>query len=790
MIMTSFNRLLLFIALTCSSFAATLGQIDSITVDTNGWNTLIQIYTGGANGTNGTFSNGLGTNNLITGNQKLTITMNSPGYDDTGATQVVAQTLYGTWPVRFPYPNAAYPDTTNISNDIQIREALSQYVTTKDVSLTASIVTNLYAKASAATNQTASGISVVNNSLLSYQKVLANWTWPGWNLISATPYKVRLMAAHSSGQKGRPVRVVRVICTDQHSHTSTNYVTQLAIDSTLAETIPTAEYLHSCDLSSMTALDLIRFDFAAFPWIGDSGAVCDTTDGAYTRPTICYAPQTNRYDPSNGYGYCHALVDVTNGVDATGVAANLVYWATNTTPAAFKTINGALVACKGTNGAAYAPTKHTDPSYSILLLTNGTYAWTGGSGAYGTNGMGWVTITTNSAGGATTAGVIIGSQSGNKGWSGGLTHLQGITITAGSGSGVFSGENEIWFDGCVINNSTSPMVYQDKAWYLTGCTVTKWKDGIVGFSTENAAPALIRNCTITNINAPSISAVVIGNIWYPGTVSSGGVLYDKVAGGNAPYPQPVIIYNNKILYRTNVSQIGLDNGVTMSNTFGAAIIQNVLEGTTAADASPIVGISSDGVTTPHANMLLWCNTVAGNKFNYMYQDTGSTLVWKQQSPLRWELHDQYFIKTDTFTGSGGGNGARWGNWGQVWGVGYEKNVFSNITNMAGVGNFQPEFYGLNNFPYVVTSGSQQPPLCAQQTNSDFVRYVANGAYNGVTAGSGNGNYRLKSDSPAVFMGEADYPLAFDISGQPRGRHDPPGAYCYGTLGKCAGFFAP
>lgn len=784
------KRLLLFLGLCASAFGATLGQIDSITVDTNGWNTLIQIYTGGANGTNGTFSNGLGTNNLVTGNQKLTITMNSPGYDDTGATQVVAQTLYGTWPVRFPYPNADYPDTTNISNDIQIREALSQYVTTKDVSLTASIVTNLYAKASAATNQTASGISVVNNSLLSYQKVLANWTWPGWNLISATPYKVRLMAAHSSGQKGRPVRVVRVICTDQHSHTSTNYVTQLAVDYSLGETIPTAEYLHSCDLSGMTALDLIRFDFAAFPWIGDSGAVCDTTDGAYTRPTICYAPQTNRYDPSNGYGYCHALVDVTNGVDATGVAANLVYWATNTTPAAFKTINGALVACKGTNGAAYAPTKHTDPSYSILLLTNGTYAWTGGSGAYGTNGMGWVTITTNSAGGATTAGVIIGSQSGNKGWSGGLTHMQGVTITANNAGGVFSTENEVWFDGCVINNTTAPFVYQDKAWYLTGCTINSWKDGIVGFSTENAAPGLIRNCVLTNINAPSIAAVVIGNTWKQGQGSPGSFLYDKVNGGNTSYPQPIIIYNNKFLYRTNITQVGLNIGQNYANTFGTLVAQNIFEGITATDASAQLGMSADGYVNSVNNVLMWHNTAVGNKCNFLYQDTGSSLVIKQQANLRWDLHDQYYIKSDTFTGNGGANGARWGNWPEVWSCGYEKNMFSMITNMAAAGSFQAEFTGLNCFPYVITAGATQPPTCAQQTNSDFFRFISNGSYNGVTIGTGNGNYRLKSDSPAVFMAEADYPLAFDISGQPRGRHDPPGAYCYGTLGKCAGFFAP
>lgn len=776
------KRLLLFLFLCASAFAANLGDIDSITIETNGWNALIQIYTGGANSTNGTFNFGLGTYNAIAGNQKLTLNFTSCGYDDTGATNTIARTIYGTHAVRFPYPDHAFPDTTNLANDVQIRVALSDYICSKDVSITANIVTNLYASAGA-TNATANGVSVVNNSVLVYPKAHANWTWPGWNLISATPYTAHSFGIHASAQLGRPLRVLRVICTDQHSHTSTNYVTKMGLDYTLGDLVRNGEYLSSCDLSGMTALDLIRFDFAAFPWVGDSGSVCDTTDGAFTRPTICYAPQTNRYDPNNTYGYCHAVVDASTGVDATGVAANNVYWATNQSPSPFLTINGALVAIKGTNGAAYAPTAHTDVSASFVMLNNGNYAWTGGSGAYGTNGFCWVTIQTNA--GATTAGVVINSQSGNK-KTAGLTKLKGVTITAGSASGVFTGENEIWFDGCVISNVVNPMVYQDIAWYLTDCTVQAWKNGIRGFGTENAAPALIRSCTITNLDNFSIPALLMGNKWDVGT-STANFVQEKVVGGSAPFPTPIIVYNNRFLNITNNSAIGFKMGYDFTNYYGAAIIQNVFEFIRATTtAGPEVGLAGDGAILGQYNFIHAYNTQCGHKFNWEYNETGSSIIVKQQNVCAMNLWDNYNIKSDTFPTQ---NGARWGNWPELYGVGYTKNIAAEITGVASSGSFMNEFIGLNGFPTTIIAGSTQPATCAQQAVG-YLKYAANGSFDGSSAGSGNGNYRLLSQSPAMILPATTWVMPFDPDGLYRGLLDPPGVYASGQPRKGGGFFAP
>ena len=98
-------HLMLVAALFALRAAAAPGDILSVEVETNGW--VLEVAIQGA-GTNGAYNFGLGTNNTLTGGEKVKVTVTSMGFNDTGAPTTVQRIIYGTFALRFPYPNQAY----------------------------------------------------------------------------------------------------------------------------------------------------------------------------------------------------------------------------------------------------------------------------------------------------------------------------------------------------------------------------------------------------------------------------------------------------------------------------------------------------------------------------------------------------------------------------------------------------------------------------------------------------------------------------------------------------------
>ena len=71
-----------------------------VAVRSDGWSA--DVYISGLN-TNGTYSYGLGSNNALTGAERLRIALTSQGFDDSGASTTVPRTVVGTKRVRKAY---------------------------------------------------------------------------------------------------------------------------------------------------------------------------------------------------------------------------------------------------------------------------------------------------------------------------------------------------------------------------------------------------------------------------------------------------------------------------------------------------------------------------------------------------------------------------------------------------------------------------------------------------------------------------------------------------------------
>jgi len=385
------------------------GDILSVTIPAEGYYAEILIE-GLAIG--GTYDMGLGTNNTISASTKVVFTIVSLGYDDTGSSTTITRTIYGTIKRRKVTPNNAQADETTSGSNVIVRVNLSEYIYQKDnigggnsgTAPVVSILSGLYTNGSS-NNASGASYPVTNNSTLAYPKVIANWAWPGYQLMNSTS-KLRAVAFHKSAQQGRPVRAVKFSVSDGTT-TNTETVTTPICDLSFGDASPVVEYVSTSDLTSglIQAAEL-TCNFIAYPWMGDSGSLLDTSAGT-AAPTPLYGPIKGVCDRTGAYEKTYALVDPT-GSDS---GANTVYPSASFDPLKaykFLTIGKAAAAIAAYNNANYG---RNDVGAGIVYLNAGNYAWLGSSNVYGTTPKTWITI--KPANGVSRASVVINTASGN-----------------------------------------------------------------------------------------------------------------------------------------------------------------------------------------------------------------------------------------------------------------------------------------------------------------------------------------------------------------------------------------
>ena len=719
-----------------TSAIGSTGTILAVTIGADGWWADIQIA---GLDVGGSYNLGLGAgNDPDAGNPTLKLAVTSLGYDDAGAPTTTTRTIYATKAIRKPYPNQATNQETFSTPNVTVRVALSDYIYQADTSITANVLAGLYTQASTPSSA-ALGLAVTNTSTRAYPAVIGNWTTPGYDKLGST-FKLRAACYHHSAQQGRPVRAVVFTATDQHSNTITQTILTPTVDATAGDAIPVVEYVATINAATLTQGDTLTLNFTAYPWIGDSGSIMDSSAGA-TQPTPLVGPIFGVCDKTGAYCTSVAVVDPTSGNDTTGAVTGSFNPASP--PAAYQTLGAAFNALCAYNNTHYS--RNNAGGSIIYLRGTSAAAWAGGTQNTTTDAAASLLIAAFPG----DTGCAIGAQSGDF-HLGNLMKLQALAVNDGGSSIEFSGGNFLWFDQCTLHCTGTAPIYGVPIWHVTRTAITAFANGLAPFSTPNASPGIVRGNTGTP--NPVLAYTVIGNYF------TGGIaILDTVSGQTTPATTNLIIAYNR-----------LNGGLfirlaPVTDAYGAAIIQNLSESLLSPDTSAVWQIAADSATnSPVNNVLIWHNTIVGGRANLGYNDTGTSPIERWGWSLKANLFDVQCIKADTFNdGTGSQNAARVGNWPFMYGVGASGNINGDYNGYSASASFCWEFLGLKS-DQQPTTGS--PPSCTTRANT-YPQYTNRQSYNGTGGtGAGGGDYHIAGTSPAASL-QRDWVLRYDLAGR-------------------------
>lgn len=728
-----------------------VGDIIGLEVETNGW--VVRATISGLN-TNGMFYSGLRTNGTPSLTNMLTLSVTGTGYNSALSQVSVGRTLYATKHLRLPYPREQTNDFQPQGDDVVIRLALSEYVCAGDT-VTATARAGYYAVTNGTgTNANAFTAQTVTNSSTQVSPMpFGKWAVVPMQQITNSTMRVKSSDWHWAARDGKPVAAVKYTAIDEHSNTNSVTVTSMTWDPALRAAV----YVADLDISTFTNGDKIQVSRTVYPWIGTN--LFTTTNGAHI--TSPFYNLTNLCDRTRQCGNSYAVVDAANG-SSSGVVVSHTNWNPNAVPVPFQTIDQALAAARLSNSIWFA---HSDTAGAVLMLTNGSYTYTGGSGALGTNGRTHTIITRHPS--ADKMSTIIGNQSGNQG-AGYWVTIRGLNITNNSSLNYWSNGGFVWWDDCLINALCNGLAFQygEYAQYVTSCVISNNPQGWRGYSTRSAPTPLFAGNDV-GVDQSGDAYAVIGNIFRRQTVGAWGDTHSS-----SPDPAAVggIIYGNQ-LFRMNPSASTTDIGQT--NRIGFAIVGNTYEATNNSGIS--MTLYGDGITNPATQILVWHNNLLGQRLNYNYNDTQVTGVERYFFSLQGNFFDDYNIKTDTFNSSPAPSGNRIGNWASIYGV-MQRNNAKNETSGIGASGFMN----------VTASGFEGLYTWSDGGTTNWPAFRNRLAYDGAGARLGTGDYRLRQTSP-MWGTEGLRLISHDLDATARGLYDPPGAFSTGNP-KQGGFF--
>jgi len=712
-------------------------------VEDNGW--VLKVHIDGYD-TAGAFDFGFATNN--TGASKVKLDLTSMGFDTNGAATTISRTVYGTKELRLPYPDYATDDITGVGGGVTIRLALSDWVYDYDSNLVCSISADWYS------NNTANAtVAITNNSVQSYPKIVGNWTWKGFRVIDEENLTLRAVGFHAHAQNGSPLRMVEFRVKDSGDNWFTNRQTEMRIDARMPDAVPFAEYYADFATNTLAA-GLVTCDVRMYPWVGDTNTILDSAASGFAEPTAYITTLTNAVN----FARVRAIV-ATNGNDTTGVAAYPAYWATNTSPPAFATIGKAMLAIYNTNAAVLS---RAGMGGGIVYLDQGNHLYLGSTLTLA-NAQDIETVVTRLPSVDKSAAVIAGPGTDQRGKDDSDTiRFYDITLDS-TGSTLFSQSRQWWLDNVDLKNWNGTTLWQQTtaaggSAVITHSTISNLTlQGIAPYSTQLAPPSLVRGNRITGDSSQLRVFTVVGNIRES---SATNFIIRSDLSGQKPAGFPFIVYNNKFMGIRNAT--GLQWGQYIPLTNGSATVQNIWEYAGANSVNHYWQAFND---VSYTNCIFWNNTTVGTRLLYGYNSSGTDPLWRWGFSTLNNIAARLAIKGDTFTGDGGADGGRVGNWALMWGVGKQGDAMLNTTNIATTGDFDYEFNGLGGWAYQSGYGP-----------TNYAMFATNGGFDGITVNAPDGDYRLLSTSPLHTMNQTRWVLPYDIAGEARSSDDPPGAH--------------
>lgn len=713
------------------------GTAGVFTILSTGWEATLTLD---GTTTNGTYNFGLGNNNATsTGNESVVIKLTSMGYDASGNAVTNNRTVYGVQQVRMAYPNQAFADESQLSTITTIKMALSDFIYASDSNITATVQAKVYSGAPLSFTN----IAVVNNSAQPYPICIGHMVLEQRRPVNAST-TVEAFVVQKYGTRGKPVACVKFQAKGGTSgHTESATVTSMTRSS--RDGLPVyAAALNLTTGAGFTRGEEVTIDFTAFPWVGDSGAVLNTTTNIqriYELTPLTWTIMDKMI----------SVVDPSTGNDSTGIAS-LSQSSADAAPVA--TISGALTKIAATNNLLYSLNR-TDGG--DVQCKAGNYRV--GKYASQASTSGYFTIEPHSS--TTQSGVVftnfVTSQSQYN-----YQRYYNVTFQrAANGFIVFAANpNVLIMEKVAFNDAFTGWYSGDTGTDIEflDCTTANTyfsKGGNDGHSRLN------RNNTYTS---PSGGQFVVGNpsCFFGGTGRGGGAdIWNQISGSDQT--NIVIAYVNW-KYLTNTQFILQAFPAKIVNT---ALINNVVE-RQSADATTITEISD----ADHQNLVVWNNTFAGQRWNH----ENDWATPHNYNVTNWTVFGNSLnARGDHRADIRATDGTIIGYWPVGYSVGWDYNWNEAISY-----NGDEDFWGtFCNTPEYPATGF---------TGTFPAGYVADFSHGGTDAGGGN--YRMTSTAAAQALTDHDYKMPFDIEGQYRGGFDPPGAYASAAPRKGAGFFAP
>ena len=383
-----------------------------------------------------------------------------------------------------------------------------------------------------------------------------------------------------------------------------------------------------------------------------------------------------------------------------------------------------------------------------------------------------------------------------------------------------------------------PFFFRIGVWSMTRCLVKNFRQGWTNYGGNNSSPSLCRGNTIdpsSTVIGPNNAFTILGNLktdtgvcLMGASLASSGlastnrvIAYNRITASNTA--GPIITggtgtdthgsaFVQNVLENCNNSspalQIAADN--TNTNANNIILFHNVIVGqrcsmayneygarpydrlnwfvknNIADDYNIKADVFEGSTATATRSYSGGIVTVTVTRTGHQYQD-GDLVYIRSATPAAYQTTGAVVsaATTNTFqytfaAGSDPGaitamvvapHPARIGNFPVVYGVNHSGNVWAETTGIGAAGTFMQSFTGLKCLPAATTG---EPPTSSTNP-STYLKFVDRKSFNGSITGTGDGDYHLQLDSPAVGLAR-DWMLPYAIDGVVRKANCAAGAY--------------
>ncbi len=651
------------------------------------------------------------------------ISVSRQGYDASGASVTVADTVLLTKRVRQPYPSQA----SFTANDV----ALSQFLLSTD---------------------TISGVA--NNSTRVSPKPFGAWVMPGRSLVgNSLPWE--MIAFHYYARSNRQVACVRVRATDGTNTTAWQVVSATSLSTLCEDAQPLEVFAGSLDISGLND-GLITLQGQALPFVGT--AIMDSADSSTTRefspryflknaarlavPPLAYVASTG--NDSTGVWSTNAATAAATPFLTVGGALQALDHATRGTPATGGIADGCRIRIVDTVSAGTCTTSRPQNIAAVIVER-----------APGTARSAAI-VTLSSA---MRCRLGVGSLTGPL--TEGCLRFYDVTINRTANT-TFSGEAanqlNVQFHNVALTNGGTAGTWLANAhdWFF-GVALTGF-NGNLGQTTLQHRLMRGLTCDFANGNAPEAWVTI-------------GCAFTRVKGcAIADASKPVIWYGNKFLNPdSTTAPITFAGTVSGGNLGAVAIVQNLIEVLHTTSSTPGLRVASDAALGNITHAVIVHNTVTGygsvGRWNILY-DEAVAARFHSFAAIHGNIMPQLNTKGDVFQA----DGTRLGQFAFTHGVGAQGNMSMFAVNSATLYSEYQTYPGI---------GANIGASTTVRNDPLFVNYQGTGGSAGTpSAGAGGGDYHLQSGSPLRGIVTTAI-MGFDLSGVARASSsDDAGAYVY------------